>query len=129
MHISDFDYDLPAELIAQHPLSRRDASRMMVVLRREEQIIHSRFSEFPDYLKKGDVLVLNNTKVIPAKVWGEKDGKQVEFLFLKKRSRGVWEVLCRPAKRIKPGDMIIVLGAGNIYKIIPDMIKKLEARA
>jgi S-adenosylmethionine:tRNA ribosyltransferase-isomerase len=107
MHISEFDYDLPAELIAQHPLPARDASRMMVVLRKEGRIINSRFSEFPGYLQKGDVLILNNTKVIPAKVWGMKDGKKVEFLFLKQREKGVWEVLCRPAKKIKAGDRIM----------------------
>ena len=106
MHISEFDYDLPAELIAQHPLPARDASRMMVVLRKEGRIINSRFSEFPGYLQKGDVLILNNTKVIPAKVWGMKDGKEVEFLFLREREKGVWEVLCRPAKTIKAGDRI-----------------------
>jgi len=106
MHISEFDYDLPPELIAQHPLPERDASRMMVVLRKEGRIINSRFSEFPGYLQKGDVLILNNTKVIPAKVWGMKDGKEVEFLFLKQREKGVWEVLCRPAKKIKAGDRI-----------------------
>ncbi len=106
MHISEFDYDLPAELIAQHPLPARDASRMMVILRREERIIHSRYSEFPSFLQKGDVLVLNNTKVIPAKVWGKKDGTKVEFLFIKEREKGIWEALCRPAKKIKAGDRI-----------------------
>jgi S-adenosylmethionine:tRNA ribosyltransferase-isomerase len=106
MRISEFDYDLPAELIAQHPLPERDASRMMVVLRKEERIVHSRFNEFPCYLQKGDVLVLNNTKVIPAKVWGKKDGTEVEFLFIKEREKSIWEVLCRPAKKIKSGDRI-----------------------
>jgi len=106
MHISEFDYDLPTELIAQHPLPRRDASRMMVVLRKEGRIINSNFSDLPGYLQKGDVLILNNTKVIPAKVWGMKDGKEVEFLFLREREKGVWEVLCRPAKTIKAGDRI-----------------------
>jgi S-adenosylmethionine:tRNA ribosyltransferase-isomerase len=106
MHISEFDYDLPAELIAQHPLPARDASRMMVILRREERIVHSRFSEFPSYLQEGDVLVLNNTKVIPAKVWGDKNGTEVEFLFIKEREKGIWEALCRPAKKIKAGDRI-----------------------
>jgi len=104
--ISQFDYDLPPELIAQHPLPERDASRMMVVLRKEERIIHSQFSEFPSHLQEGDVLVLNNTKVIPAKVWGNKDGTEVEFLFIKEREKHVWEVLCRPAKKIKAGDRI-----------------------
>ena len=106
MDISQFDYILPPEFIAQHPLPERDASRMMVVLRKEERILHSRFSEFPSYFCKGDVLVLNNTKVIPAKVWGKKNGTEVEFLFIKEREKGVWEVLCRPAKKIKAGDRL-----------------------
>ena len=106
MQISEFDYDLPPELIAQHPLPERDASRMMVVLRKEGRISHSNFGDLPACLRKGDVLVLNNTKVIPAKVWGNKDGTEVEFLFLKERSKGVWEVLCRPAKKIRTGDRI-----------------------
>ena len=106
MHISEFDYDLPAELIAQHPLPERDASRMMVVLLKEGRIIHAKFSDLPDYLRKGNVLVLNNTKVIPAKAWGDKGGTEVEFLFIKEREKGVWEALCRPAKKIKAGDRI-----------------------
>jgi S-adenosylmethionine:tRNA ribosyltransferase-isomerase len=106
MNISEFDYNLPPQLIAQHPLPERDASRMMVVLRKEDRIIHSRFSEFPGYLQKGDVLILNNTKVIPAKLWGDKDGTEVEFLFLAEKEKGNWEVLCRPAKKIKAGDRI-----------------------
>jgi S-adenosylmethionine:tRNA ribosyltransferase-isomerase len=106
VRVSDFNYDLPPELIAQKPLAERDASRMMVVFRQEEKICHSRFKEFPDYLKQGDVLVLNNTKVIPAKVWGKKDGKDVEFLLIKEKEKGVWDVLCRPAKRVKTGDRI-----------------------
>jgi S-adenosylmethionine:tRNA ribosyltransferase-isomerase len=106
MHISEFDYDLPSELIAQHPLPARDASQMMVVLRKEGRIIHAKFSDLPDHLQKKDVLVLNNTKVIPAKVWGVKDGTEVEFLFIKEREKGIWEALCRPAKKIKAGDRI-----------------------
>lgn len=106
MHISEFNYDLPPELIAQHPLPARDASRMMVVLRKEGRIIHANFSDLPNYLRKGNVLVLNNTKVIPAKLWGDKDGTEVEFLFIEEREKGVWEVLCRPAKKIKAGNRI-----------------------
>ena len=117
MHISDFDYNLPPELIAQHPLPERDASRMMIVLRKEGRIIHSNFSDLPDDLQKGDVLVLNNTKVIPAKVWGDKDAAEVEFLFLKERGKGVWEVLCRPAKKIRTGDRI-TFASGFIGEVI-----------
>ena len=121
MFISDFDYHLPPELIAQQPLPERDASRMMVVRRREGKIFHARFKDFPDYLDAGDVLVLNNVKVVPSKVWGRKDGRDIEFLFLKEKERGVWEVLCRPARRLKPGDHVVfgesleadVVGAGE----------------
>jgi len=108
---SEFDYHLPAELIAQKPLAKRDASRMMVVLRREGKLIHARFKEFPDYLDAGDVLVLNETKVMPARLWGKKEGKDIEFLFLKEREKGLWEVLCRPARRLKAGERILFPGA------------------
>jgi len=80
---------------------------MMVVRRREGEIIHARFKDLAEYLGAGDVLVLNNTKVIPAKVWGKKDGRDVEFLFLKERQKEIWEVLCRPAKKVSLGKTII----------------------
>lgn len=110
MLISEFDYFLPSELIAQKPLPRRDASRMMVVWRREGKIGHARFQDFPDYLSQGDVLVLNAIKVIPARAWGKKGGKDIEFLFLKELEKGVWEVLCRPAKEVRPKDRILFPG-------------------
>jgi S-adenosylmethionine:tRNA ribosyltransferase-isomerase len=121
VHVSDFNYDLPPELVAQKPLAERDGSRMMVVFRQEEKICHSRFKEFPDYLKQGDVLVLNNTKVIPAKVWGKRGEASVEFLFIKEKAPGFWDVLCKPAKRVRPGDKVFfpdgleaeVVGTGN----------------
>jgi S-adenosylmethionine:tRNA ribosyltransferase-isomerase len=106
MLVSDFDYDLPQELIAQKPLSQRNQSRMMVIFRKEATIIHSQFEEITQFLNKGDVLVLNNTKVIPAKAWGKKNGKDLEFLFIKEIESGIWEVLCRPAKKVRVGDII-----------------------
>lgn len=106
MLVSDFDYDLPPELIAQQPLAQRDVSRMMVVFRRDGKIIHSRFKEFPRHLNQDDVLVLNNTKVIPAKIWGQKDSKDIEFLLLREKDKGVWEVLCRPSKKVQAGDVV-----------------------
>jgi S-adenosylmethionine:tRNA ribosyltransferase-isomerase len=106
MLVSDFDYDLPKELIAQTPLEKRDLSRMMVLDRDKGKISHSKFQNFPDYLIKGDVLVLNNSKVIPARVWGTKKKSEIEFLFLKEIQKGTWEVLCRPAKKVKTGDYI-----------------------
>ncbi len=104
--VSDFDYKLPKELIAQVPLEQRDLSRMMVLDHDNGKIIHSHFQHFPDYLKKGDVLVLNNSKVIPARVWGTKKDSEIEFLFLKEIQKGIWEVLCRPAKKVRSGDII-----------------------
>jgi S-adenosylmethionine:tRNA ribosyltransferase-isomerase len=106
MLVSEFDYDLPIELIAQRPLLRRGDSRMMVVERKTGKINHGRFREFADYMDPDDLLVLNDTKVIPARVWGERGGAKVEFLFIKELGPGRWEVMCRPARRIRQGDSI-----------------------
>ncbi len=110
MLTSEFDYSLPRALIAQKPLARRDASRMMVVRRGEEKIIHAKFREFPDYLDQGDVVVLNATKVIPARAWGKNKGKEIEFLFLRNKGKDLWEVLCRPARHVRLGDRIFFPG-------------------
>ena len=107
MLVADFDYELPARLIAQKPLPERQQSRMMVLHRETGEIIHSRFIEFPSYLRKDDVLVLNTTKVIPARVYGKIEGKEIEFLFLKELGDGLWEVLCRPAKKVRLGDAVV----------------------
>ena len=104
--VADFDFALPPGLIAQRPLPERDASRMMVVSRKDGAIVHARFRDFPERMARGDLLVFNDAKVIPAKAWGRKDGKSVEFLFIKEKAAGVWEVLCRPAKRLRRGDRI-----------------------
>ena len=106
-HIQDYDYELPQELIAQKPLPRRDQSRMMVIERKTGRILHRRFVEFPKLLQSGDLLVLNNTRVIPARAWGRKGKRNIEFLFLREISPQNWEVLCRPARRIRTGDQII----------------------
>jgi len=140
MRIDDFDYALPPELIAQVPLPRRDTSRMMIVHRKEKRIIHGRFKNFTDYLKAGDLLVLNEAKVIPAKAYGKKADKAIEFLFVKERDKGVWDVLCRPARQVRPNDRIRfgpdfeadVIAAGEegrrtLRFLAPDMATKLEA--
>jgi S-adenosylmethionine:tRNA ribosyltransferase-isomerase len=106
MRTSDFDFDLPLQLIAQRPLPGRSDSRMMVVDRGAGTIRHERFLRVPSYLHPGEVLVLNDTRVIPARLWGTRDGKDVEFLFIKEVGPGTWDVLCRPAKRLKPGDIV-----------------------
>ncbi|MCX6567320.1 MAG: tRNA preQ1(34) S-adenosylmethionine ribosyltransferase-isomerase QueA [Candidatus Aminicenantes bacterium] len=106
MLVKDFDFHLPPELIAQKPLERRDDSRMMVVRREEGTFRHAAFRDFPDYLEASSLLVLNDTKVIPAKVWGHRSGALVEFLLFKQREPGTWEVLCRPARKIRTGDRV-----------------------
>jgi len=106
MLVSDFDFDLPQKLIAQAPLEKRDQSKMMVLNRKTGSIQHARFKAFPEYLNRKDVLVLNNTRVIPARVWGKKEGRVIEFLFLRECQENTWEVLCRPARNVRPGDFI-----------------------
>jgi len=106
LRVADFDYDLPPELIAQHPLPRRDDSRMMIVDRKAGTIGHSRFGEFSGLTGPGDVLVLNDTRVLPARLWGTSGEARIEFLFIREAAPGAWEVLCRPAKRVRVGDLV-----------------------
>jgi S-adenosylmethionine:tRNA ribosyltransferase-isomerase len=106
LRVADFDYDLPPELIAQHPLPRRDDSRMMIVDRTAGTIGHSRFREFSGVMGPGDVLVLNDTRVLPARLWGTSGAARIEFLFTRETVPGTWEVLCRPAKRVHVGDPV-----------------------
>ncbi|MBN2199969.1 MAG: tRNA preQ1(34) S-adenosylmethionine ribosyltransferase-isomerase QueA [Candidatus Aminicenantes bacterium] len=107
MRISDFDYELPAGLIAQHPLARRDASRLMILERRTGGIREAGVKALADFISPGDVLVLNSTRVLPARAWGVKDGADIEFLFLgPDKAHGSWNVLCRPARRATRGAVI-----------------------
>ena len=106
MLISDFEYDLPAELIAQAPLAERAASRMLAVDRAACSFSDRNFSDLPQFLRKGDVLVLNNTKVFPARLFGRSEtGANIE-IFLVKENDGVWETLARPARRLNVGKRI-----------------------
>ena len=108
MQISDFDYDLPEELIAQHPLAERDASRMLVVNRADQNWRDSLFSSFPDHFRANDVVVLNNTRVFPARLIGRRapTGGSVEILLLRELGLGIWQVLARPARRLRVGARI-----------------------
>ena len=108
MKVSDFSYELPEELIAQVPLEKRDASRLMVLDRENHTIEHKSFFDILNYLEPGDCLVRNNTKVIPARLYGEKvDTKvPVEFLLLKQLEEDYWEVMVRPGRRLKPGAIV-----------------------
>lgn len=116
MEIKDFDFDLPEELIAQTPLKDRTASRLLVMKRANESIEHRHFRDIIDYLNPGDCLVLNDTKVLPARLYGSKKdtGAKIEVLLLHQQEDDVWEVLVKPAKKIKPGTEI-VFGHGQLH--------------
>lgn len=125
MKLEDFDFELPEELIAQHPVEPRDSSRLMVVDRKTGQIGHHVFRELPNLLKPGDVLVVNNTRVLPARLIGEKEGTQarIECLLLKRLERDSWEVLIKPGKRLKIGQSVVFgqgLLRGQLMEILPD---------
>lgn len=115
MRTEDFDYNLPEELIAQTPLKERTSSRLMVLSKDTGEFEHKHFFDLADYLKEGDVLVFNNTKVIPARLFGVKEGGTagIETLLLKRCSIDEWEVLLKPAKRIKQGGRV-VFGDGEL---------------
>ncbi len=131
MKTDDFDFYLPEELIAQHPLEKRDSSRMLVLDRKTGEIEHKHFKDIIDYLDDNDVLVLNDTKVLPARLIGEKEETKahIEVLLLKKESGDIWECLVKPAKRVKLGT-IITFGNGLLKakctKIGEDGIRHVE---
>jgi S-adenosylmethionine:tRNA ribosyltransferase-isomerase len=108
MNIEEFDYELPKELIAQTPMEQRDECRLMVLNRAEGTIEHKHFYDVLDYLKPGDCLVMNDSKVIPARIFGvkEKTGAHIEFLLSKRIDGDRWETLVRPGRRLKPGDKV-----------------------
>ena len=126
MKTTDFYYDLPKELIAQHPMEKRDESRLMVLNKQTKQLEHKVFKDIIDYLKPGDCLVRNNTKVIPARLYGKIIGKEtnklVEILILKQLSNDNWEAIVRPGKKIKPG-VKIEFGEGLL---IAEVLEILE---
>lgn len=104
MNVSDFYYDLPEELIAQTPIEKRDESRLMVLNRANQTIEHKTFKDIIDYLEPGDCLVRNNTKVIPARLYGKKaTGAKIEILLLNRIEGDIWECIVRPGHKLKPG--------------------------
>lgn len=125
MEVKDFDYYLPEELIAQDPLEDRSSSRLMVLDKKTGEIQHKIFKDILDYLKPGDCLVLNNTKVIPARLFGVKEGTQakIEILLLKRKENDIWETLVKPGKKAKPGTKIIFgdgLLVGEVIDVVED---------
>lgn len=125
MKKSDFYYDLPEELIAQHPMEPRDSARLMTMDRKTGEIGHRRFYEITQLLKPGDCLILNNTRVLPARLYGVKEdtGARVEFLLLTHRKGDLWEVITGPGKRAKKG-ACFTFGGGllraEILEVLPD---------
>ncbi|MGL4740530.1 MAG: tRNA preQ1(34) S-adenosylmethionine ribosyltransferase-isomerase QueA [Sarcina sp.] len=115
MQVKDFYFDLPEELIAQCPLEKRDASRLMVVHRDTREVEHKHFSDIVNYLREGDTLVLNNTRVLPARLIGVKKetGAKIEFLLLKRIEGNKWEALAKPGKKVREGAQV-VFGDGQL---------------
>lgn len=125
MKTSDFYYDLPQELIAQTPLERRDGSRLMVLDRESGEIAHRHFFDLPEYLHPGDTLVLNNSRVLPARLYGHRvpTGGAVELLLLKDQGGGKWECLARPGRKLKPGAEIS-FGEGELTATIAEDLQE-----
>ena len=123
---SDFYYDLPQELIAQHPAEKRDCSSLMVVHRKTGEIEHKKFFNIIDYLREGDVLVINDSKVIPARLYGHSEGREdakIELLLLKNHGLDTWETLVKPGKRAKSGSRL-VFGGGILHGEITDIVEE-----
>jgi S-adenosylmethionine:tRNA ribosyltransferase-isomerase len=119
LRTSDYDYPLPEDLIASHPLARRQDSRMMVLHRGSETIEHKRFIDFSIFLREGDLVVLNDTRVIPARVFA--DGGKVELLFLEAVRENGWKCLVKPGRRMRIGATVEVRGIrGVVQEILPD---------
>lgn len=130
MKTADFFYNLPEELIAQTPIEPRDTSRLMLLNRENGKIVHKHFYDLIDYLNEGDCLVLNNTRVIPARIYGTKStGAVVEFLLLKQIENNVWECLAGPGRKAKPGDSFVfkdgVLSC-TVKDVLPDGNRIIE---
>ncbi len=130
MKVSEFNYELPEELIAQTPLEKRDESRLMVLNKNNKSIEHRIFRDILDYLKPGDVLVRNNTKVIPARIYGKKEtGANVEFLLLKNIEGDIWESIVRPGNKLHIGTKVIFgdgLLQAEVLDIMPGGTRKVK---
>ena len=124
MKTSDFYFDLPEELIAQEPLADRASSRLLVVDKETENVEHRHFRDIQEYLRAGDCLVINDTRVLPARLFGERvgTGARIEILLLVRKSIDTWEVLVRPGKKARPGDKIS-FGDG---KLIAEILETIE---
>ncbi|HHD2714680.1 TPA: tRNA preQ1(34) S-adenosylmethionine ribosyltransferase-isomerase QueA [Clostridium perfringens] len=122
MKVSDFYFELPEELIAQYPLEKRDSSRLMVLDKKTGEIEHRKFHDVLEYLNEGDTLVLNNTRVLPARLIGEKEetGGKIEFLLLKRIEGDKWECLAKPGRKAKVGT-VFTFGEGKLKAIVREI--------
>lgn len=125
MNVKDYDYDLPEELIAQDPLEDRSSSRLMVLDRQTGDVEHRHFTDILEYFHPGDCLVINNTKVIPARLFGVKEDTQakIEVLLLKRKENDIWETLVKPGKKAKPGTKL-VFGDGLLTAEVVDVVEE-----
>ena len=125
MKTSDFDYELPEELIAQDPLEDRTSSRLLLLDKETGERKHTVFHDIIDYLKPGDCLVINNTKVIPARLIGEREetGGKVEVLLLKRKENNIWETLVKPGKKARPGTRL-VFGGGLLHAEVKEVVEE-----
>lgn len=123
MNVKDFYFDLPQELIAQDPLEDRSSSRLLVLDKNTGEMEHRHFRDITEYLRPGDCLVINNTKVIPARLFGVKEDTQaqIEVLLLKRRENDIWETLVKPGKKCRPGT-VIVFGEGLLKGTVIDVV-------
>lgn len=121
MNVSDFDFHLPEELIAQTPLEPRDSSRLLVLQRGAPALEHCRFHDLPAYLRPGDALVLNDTRVMPARLIGERmgSGGKVEVLLLRRLGKDRWETLVKPGRKARPGQ-VLIFGSGRLEATVQD---------
>lgn len=129
MLTEEFDYDLPSGLIAQHPAEPRDSCRLLALHRASGQVDHRTFTDLPEYLREGDLLVVNDTRVLPARLCGAKDetGGTVEVLLLRQRYEDTWECLVRPGRRLKPGAKV-VFGGGRLRGLVVDTLEESGGR-
>lgn len=125
MNVKDFDFELPQELIAQDPLEDRSSSRLLVLDKKTGEIEHRTFRDILSYLRKGDCLVINDTKVIPARLFGVKEGTEakIEILLLKRRENDIWETLVKPGKKAKIGT-VITFGDGLLTGTVVDIVEE-----
>ncbi len=130
MKVSDFNYELPEALIAQVPIKNRDESRLMILDRKKQTIEHKHFKDILEYLKPGDCLVRNNTKVIPARLYGKKEtGAVVEFLLLKRIEDDIWEVMVRPGRKLLKGAKVVFgdgILEGEVLEVLDNGNRKVK---